>query len=167
MSASIDRRHVAARHGAPADIEQQPAAMREVAACSCAAASRAAAPSSAAAHDVEVARLLHVERRHADALAAGIDQEALAAQQHHRLQHRLAADAELLGELFLGEAGAGFQFARADGFENGVVDAFAEIGFGQEGSHDVCIQNTERSKSIDLAGFQAFFAPESPRPRSG
>ena len=88
-----------------------------------------------AAHDIEVAHLLHVERRHAHALAAGLDQEALAAQQHHGLQHRLAADAELLGELLLGEPGAGFQFARADGFEDGVVDAFGEIGLGKEGSH--------------------------------
>jgi len=84
------------------------------------------------AHDIEVACLLDVERRHADALAARFDQKALAPQEHHRLQHRLAGHAELLSELFLGDASPRFQLAGADGVQNGVVDAFAEVGFGQK-----------------------------------
>ena len=66
-----DRGHVAARHGPPADIEQQPAALHEVRRVV-----RRGQPCRGAveraAHDIEVARLLDVERRHADALAAGI-----------------------------------------------------------------------------------------------
>ena len=74
---------------APSDIEQQPAAIGEFRRVA-----RRRQPRRRAVergtHDIEVADLLHVERRDADALAAGLGQEALAAQQHHRLQHRLA-----------------------------------------------------------------------------
>ncbi len=104
------RRHVATRSGAAADVEQQATAMGELRRVV-----GGGEPGRRAverpAHDVQVLHLLHVERRHGDALAAGIDQEALAAQQHHGLQHGLAADAKPVGELLLGDAGASLQFA--------------------------------------------------------
>ena len=37
------------------------------------------------------------------------------------------ADAKLLGELFLGDAGAGFQFAGADGFEDRILRVAPDI----------------------------------------
>ena len=152
MSASIDRRHVAAgpaRRPTSSSSRPRCASSRRVV-------RRGEARGRAVergAHHVEVAHLLHVERRHLHALAAGLDQEALAPQQHHGLQHRLAADAEFLGELLLGEPGAGFQLARADGFEDGVVDAFAEIGFGKEGSHDGLYTEHRAARVNESSGF--------------
>jgi hypothetical protein len=146
------RRHVVAGGGAASDIEQQPAAVGEVARVVCGGEPRRSAVERGA-HHVEVTHLLHVERCNLHALAAGLDQEALPPQEHHGLQDRLATDAEFLRQLLLGEPGAGFQLARADGFEDGVVDSFAEIGFGKEGSHGEFVYRTPSRRSQRISGF--------------
>jgi hypothetical protein len=55
-----------------------------------------------------------VERRHHDAAAASIGDEALGLQKAQSLMHRLARDIEPLGQLILGEALPRRQLAIAD-----------------------------------------------------
>ena len=77
--------------------------------------------------EAEIYRLC-LERRHLQAAASGIDDEAVLLEQTQRLQHRLARDSERRSDLLLGEPRAGRQLPVADGVQQPLVDLFGQVG---------------------------------------
>ena len=85
-----------------------------------------------AAHFVDLGDLVRVERGDDDAAAGRVVHQAVLLQQAQRLQHRLARDRQLLGDLFLRQPGAGRERSLTYRIEQRAVDALDEIGSGLE-----------------------------------
>lgn len=83
-----------------------------------------------AAHLVDLAHPLGVERRHQHAAAGRVVHETVLLEQAQRLQHGLARHRQALRDVFLRDPLAGRQRAAADGAEQGAVDLVDEVGRG-------------------------------------